>query len=167
MRRRADSIALGVLATCVLVAVLWIAPQHRGFAARAYLLLIAGLAIRGLALEILHANPLASGSRAVARSRRPVVPDDLLRIERALAAAPGSARETYHRLRPVLREIAVDRLEVRRRIDLDVEPTRARAVLGDEAWALLRGDLPRPTDPYAPGPEPATIGAIVTRLGEI
>lgn len=100
-------------------------------------------------------------------SGRAAVPDDLLRIERALAAAPGSARETYHRLRPVLREIAGDRLEVRRRIDLDVEPARARAVLGDEAWALLRGDLPRPTDHYAPGPEPATIGAIVTRLEEI
>jgi hypothetical protein len=166
MRRRAGSIVLGVLATGMLVAVLWIAPQHRGFAARAYLLVITGLAIRALALEILHANPLGSRSVAVARSRR-AVPDDLLKIERVLAAAPGSARETYHRLRPLLREIAVDRLEVRRRIGLDAEPARAREVLGDEAWALLRADLPRPTDSYAPGPEPATIGEIVTRLEAI
>jgi hypothetical protein len=167
MRRRAGSIVLGVLATCVLVSVLWIAPQHRGFAARAYLLVIAALAIRALALEVLRANPLGSRSRAVARSGRPAVPDELIRIERAIASAPVSARETYHRLRPLLREIAADRLETRRRIDLDVEPARARAVLGEEAWALLRGDLPRPTDPHAPGPEPATIGAIVTRLEEI
>lgn len=167
MKQRAGSIVLGVVATCVLVAVLWIAPQHRGFAARAYLLLIAGLAIRALALEILRADPLGSRSRAVARSGRPPVPDELLRIERALASAPGSARETYHRLRPVLREIAVDRLEVRRRIALDAEPARARAVLGDEAWALLRGGLPRTTDPYAPGIDPGTIGEIVARLEAI
>jgi hypothetical protein len=131
------------------------------------LVVIAGLAIRALALEILRANPLGARSRAVARSGRRVAPDELIWIGQVIASAPVSARETYHRLRPLLREIAVDRLETRRRIDLDVEPARARVVLGDEAWAILRGDLPRPTDPYAPGVEPATIAEIVTRLEAI
>jgi hypothetical protein len=167
MRRRAGSIVLGLLATGMLVAVLWIAPEHRGFAGRAYLLVIAALATRALALQILHVTPLRSRSRTVARSRPPAVPDELVRIDRALGAAPGSARETYHRLRPVLREIAADRLEVRRRIDLDAEPARARAALGDEAWALLRGDLPRPTDPYAAGIEPDATERIVARLEAI
>jgi hypothetical protein len=167
MRRRAGSIVLGVLATCALIAVLWIAPQHRAFATRAYLLVVAGLATRALALEILRANPLGSRSRAIARSGRPAVPDDLIQIERAIASAPVSARETYHRLRPILRQIAADRLEIRRGISLDAEPTKARVVLGEEAWALLRGDLPRPTDPYTAGAEPAMIGEIVARLEAI
>lgn len=167
MKRRAGSIVLGILATCVLAAVVWIAPQHRGFAARAYLLLVATLAIRALALEIIQANPLGSRSSGVAHRRRPAVPDDLVRIERALTGAPGSARETYHRLRPVLREIAADRLEVRRGIGLDAEPARARDVLGDEAWALLRGGLPMPTDPYAAGTDLSTVTEIVAGLEAI
>jgi hypothetical protein len=166
MRRRAGTIVLGAFATIALFLVIWIAPQHREFGTRVYLIVVAALAIRALALEVLGSNPLGPVGRRVA-GRRPESPEALVRIERALALAPSSARETHHRVRPMLREIAADRLEVHRRIDLDAEPERARAVLGDEAWALLRGDRPRPSDPQLPGIDLTGVAAIVDRLEAI
>jgi hypothetical protein len=167
VKRRAGSIVLGVLATAAFVAVAWLAPQHRSVAARAYLIALATLSIRAFALEVYRIIPLGPGSRRAARPGRPGVPDGLGRIERALALAPGSARETHHRLRPILRAIAAGRLEVRRRIDLDAEPERARSVLGEDAFELLRGGRPMPGEPQSSGIDTTEIAEIVDRLEAI
>jgi hypothetical protein len=135
--------------------------------ARAYIPLIAGIAISVRVREILDASPSASRPR---RRRRPPPRDrlpDLRRLEATLAVSPSSAKETYHRLRPILREIAADRLEVGRRIDLDEEPIRARDALGDEAWAYLRADVPMPEDRSLPGPSLIRTEEIVASLEAI
>ena len=158
-------IVVGTLATLVLIAVAWLVPGQTDLVARAYIPLIAGIAISARVREILDASPSASRPRrrrrrALSRGRL----KELRRIEATLSVSPSSAKETYHRLRPILREIAADRLEVRRRIALDDDPVRARAVLGDEAWALLRPDLPMPEDRSLPGPSLIRSEKIVASL---
>jgi hypothetical protein len=51
------------------------------------------------------------------------------------------------RLLPLLREIATARLG----FEPARSPERARALLGDDAWELLRPDRPVPVDRNAPG----------------
>ena len=58
--------------------------------------------------------------------------------------------DTYYRLRPVLREIAGHRL-ARRGVDLDAPSGSAEGLLGEDAWALVRPDLPRPRHHFAAG----------------
>jgi hypothetical protein len=73
-----------------------------------------------------------------------------VRIERELEMATQSAFDTYFRLRPILRELASTRLALSA-VDLDAPGGRAEALLGPEAWALVRPDAARPSDHYAPG----------------
>jgi hypothetical protein len=164
---RPARVVFGILATLVLIAMAWLVPGQTGLVARAYIPLIAGIAISACVRQILDHPPLASRPR---RRRRPRSKDplkELSRIEATLSVSSSSAKETYHRLRPILREIAADRLAVGRRIDLDDDPVRARAALGDEAWALLRPDVPMPEDRSLPGPSLIRTEEIVTRLEAI
>jgi hypothetical protein len=161
-------IVVGTLATLVLIAVTWLFPDQTHLVGRAYIPLIAGIAISARVREILDGSP--SGSRPARRRRRSPSRDrftELWRIEATLSVSPSSAKETYHRLRPVLREIAADRLAVGRRIDLDDDPARARAALGKEAWAMLRPDVPMPEDRSLPGPSLIRTEEIVTSLEAI
>jgi hypothetical protein len=159
---------VGTLATLVLIAVAWLFRHQTDFVGRAYIPLIAGIVISACVRGILDASP--SASRPPRRRRRPPSRDrltELWRIEATLAVSPSSAKETYHRLRPILREIAADRLAMGRRIDLDDDPVRARAALGEEAWALLRPDVPMPEDRSLPGPSLIRTEEIVTSLEAI
>jgi hypothetical protein len=160
-------VVVGALATLVLVAVAWLIPGQTALVARAYIPLMTGIAISVRVREILDASP--SASRPPRRRRRPSrdrLPD-LRRLEATVAVSPSSAKETYHRLRPILREIAADRLEVGRRIDLDEDPVRARDALGDEAWAYLQADVPMPEDRSLPGPSLIRTEEIVASLEAI
>jgi hypothetical protein len=160
-------VVVGFLATLVLIAMAWLVPGQTGFVARAYIPLIAGIAISACVRQILDHPPSASRPRRRRRPRSRNPLKELSRIEATLSVSSSSAKETYHRLRPILREIAADRLEVGRRIDLDDDPVRARAALGDEAWALLRPDVPMPEDRSLPGPSLIRTEEIVTRLEAI
>ena len=162
-------VVVGTLATLVLIVVAWLVPGQTNLVARAYISLIAGIAISARAREILGGTPSTSRPprrrRRGPRSRNPL--KELSRIEATLSVSPSSAKETYHRLRPILREIAADRLEVGRRIDLDDDPVRAHAALGDEAWALLRPDVSIPEDRSLPGPSLIRSEEIVATLEAI
>jgi hypothetical protein len=67
----------------------------------------------------------------------------------------------------VLREVATHRLATRRGIGLDDDPKEARAILGDEAWELVRADLPPPADRLGPGRPLADLRATVAALERI
>ena len=166
MRRR-GTLALGTLGVAILIVVAWVSPADLPAAIHVVVPILAGLAIRALALDVIE-QP-ASAIRTAVRIRRGPKdqPAELRRIEAALAVSPASAMQTHHRLRPVLREIAADRLRVRRRIDLDGDPVRARAALGDEAWGLVRPDRSTPTDRVSPGISLDGIARAVERLESI
>jgi hypothetical protein len=100
---------------------------------------------------------------ASARPHAPRAKDPLARTERIISTSAWTAAEFHMRLRPVLRDIAQERLE-RRGVQLDGEPGRARDVLGDQAWQLLRADRPPPDPPLSPGPSLAEIEEVLERL---
>lgn len=66
-------------------------------------------------------------------------------LEHAVEFSLGTAFDVHFRLRPHLRAIAAHRLAIRG-VSLDGQPGRARAVLGEEAWDLVRPGRPEPAD---------------------
>ena len=75
----------------------------------------------------------------------------MAQLENEAALGIADALDLHYRLRPHLRLIAAGLLEGRRGVVLDDEPSRARTLLGDETWELLREDRPVPLDRHAPG----------------
>ncbi len=95
---------------------------------------------------------------ATSRSR----PSQLLRIERIVDRSGESGLATHTQLRPLLREIADTRLARRGlRLDRDDE---AQALLGPQAWELVRPDRPAPPDGRGGGIPPRELDAVLDRL---
>jgi hypothetical protein len=63
-------------------------------------------------------------------------PASLTRLERAVAFA-STGFEAEHRLLPLLRRLASDRLAAGHGVDMGQQPEKAAALLGAEAWALI------------------------------
>jgi hypothetical protein len=140
-----------VLVHLGLVIALGIRPVATVTILGAYLIALAALALE-LVTRVLSARSRAPGQSAFehALERRPVErtrPPDVLRIERELTLGSASAGHLHMRLLPLLREIAVARLG----FDIGRSPERARTLLGDDVWELLRPDRPAPVDRNAPG----------------
>jgi hypothetical protein len=114
----------------------------------------------------------AVGVRAAAATRRhrplpapaPAHPPQLARVERA-AQSISLASDVQLNLRPLLREIAAERLRARG-VDLDRRPADARRLLGEALWELVRPDRP-PPDRHAGGLTPAQLDAMLDRLEEL
>jgi hypothetical protein len=70
----------------------------------------------------------------------------------------------YARLRPLLRDIAAHRLRSRYGVELDLEPGRARELVGGVAWDVVRPDREPPADRLASGP---TIGELRVLVDEL
>ena len=90
-------------------------------------------------------------------------PPDLLLAERLVVLAGATAADVHFRLRPALRDIAVEVLASGPLIDLDGDP-RAPALLGDELWDLVRPDRPAPDVRQAPGLDPVVLEQLIARL---
>jgi hypothetical protein len=97
----------------------------------------------------------------------PERPAELERLEREVYLSLGSTFYLHHRLRPLLREIATNRLLLRHGIDLDGRPAEAEKLVGPEAWAWLRPDRKEPRDRWAPGPPLEELSAVVAALEKI
>jgi hypothetical protein len=94
-------------------------------------------------------------------------PPELIRIERELVLGIESAGHLHTRLLPLLREAAAARLAAKHHIDLERRPEAARALLGEEAWELLRPDRLEPGDPRAGGIPQAKLRAVLDVLEAI
>ena len=102
--------------------------------------------------------------RALLRRESPSQrPEELVRLERAVALGVAHAGDLHTRLRPRLRTIAATLLAARG-VDLDRSAGQARSLLGDELWALVRGDREAPPDPFAPGIDPRRLAVAVETL---
>jgi len=98
-------------------------------------------------------------------SRRPR-PRELVKLERTVGLSTETAFDAYYRLRPAVREVVASRLRLRG-IDLDGPSRQAEALLGSEAWDLVRGDRPRPRNHDAPGLPLDRIEAVVVAVEEL
>jgi hypothetical protein len=96
------------------------------------------------------------------RWRRRPVPPSRRGSERVLHLASFAAGDAHRGLRPILQEIADERLRARYGITLD-DPT-AQDRLAPATWELVRPDRPVPHDLRAPGVDPDTIDALLTDL---
>jgi hypothetical protein len=90
-------------------------------------------------------------------------PATLERVERVVEAGHQTAGDVHTRVRPLLREIAAPLLR-RQGVDLDSEPQRARTLLGDELWEIVRHDRSRPRERRDPGLSFRDLERLVQRL---
>lgn len=104
--------------------------------------------------------PRPSGTRPAQSTR------SLAGLERAVALGVADALDLHYRLRPRLRDLAAGLLESRHGITLDGQPEAARALLGDEAWELVRRDRPAPQE-RARGLSPDALQRVVLSLEEL
>jgi hypothetical protein len=152
MTERRRPIVPVVIATAGLVVALGLRPVPVREIVAAYVLALAGIALLSLMrlarTEEEWERTTSELERALApRKAVRTRPADLIRTERDLTLASVNAGELQVRLLPQLREVAAARLAAGGRGDLE----HARALLGDDAWELLRPDRPAPADRGAPG----------------
>ena len=142
-------------------------PGRRDLAVDLYLLLIAAGAVFALVRALSHAAPRAEPEPPSRLRRTTQRLPELERTERAVLLSASNAFDVHYRLRPILREIAAQRLATRRGLSLDDDVSAARAVVGEETWELVRGDREPPHLRHAPGVQAAELREVVAALERI
>jgi hypothetical protein len=139
--------------TLALGAVIAFAPGRVTLAVRIYALVASAIVLAVLLAALRRAYPPAKPLRPRRKAARPNagLPATLERIEQETALAVSSSFDLHHRLRPRLRGLAEELLAARRGVSLEAAPQHAQALLGDEAWELVRPDRPPPDDRLARG----------------
>jgi hypothetical protein len=151
-------VVLTVLSLLALPVALVVAPGERSLLVRVELLVVGTCALRALVDLVAQAAPRPPRSqldpRRTPRPTRPGPPTSLSALDRRLRLATIHAGDAHHWVRPLIRDIAADRLSLRRGLDLDPSlPARTaevQAILGPVGWELSRPSA-RPEDPFAPG----------------
>jgi hypothetical protein len=159
-----------VLVTIGLAVALGLRPISVREILAAYVLSLAAIALA--VLTRLNArdpwDPISEFERALRpRATERARPPELVRLERELTLASANAGHLHTRLLPLLRDAAAVRLAARRRVDLFRRPGEASAVLGDEAWDLIRPDRPEPRDPQGAGLPFRRIGRLLDAIERI
>jgi hypothetical protein len=104
--------------------------------------------------------------RSLQRTADPAPPEQLRRVGETLAAAQVSEVRLFRELRPLFRSIAAMRL-AGRGVDLDRHTEKARAILGDELWEVVRAEGPRGSNRLAGGISAAGLQGLIERLERI
>jgi hypothetical protein len=143
-------------------------PGRRELALDLFLLLIAAGAILALVRTLSSVAPRAPARRYGLRpSRSTQRLAELDRTERAVLLSASTAFDLHYRLRPILREIAAQRLATRRGLSLDSDVEESRAVVGQATWELVRPDREPPHLRFAPGiaaPQLREVVAVLERI---
>lgn len=152
------------LAIWTVVAVVLGAPAAA--AGRERLLALVALAwlavLTRLVLAALRASQAAPAGVSPPR-RADRLPAQLTRLERTIVTGTADAADYHVGLRRQLRPIAASRLR-RHDVVLDADAAEARALLGDEGYALVRPDRRPPAERLAAGPPQAVVGRLLDRL---
>lgn len=139
----------------------WLLFQLASYRARADLCVAAGLALAVCWQLVRLAAPPAEPPPEPYRRPRP--DDGLLRIaplEHSLSWGSVDADRFRERVRPMLVELATDRLRARRGVDPVTQPEHARDILGEPLWQLMTG-------PPGPCPTRAELSGLVDALERI
>jgi hypothetical protein len=157
-----------LVASVALAILLALRPLSTSRAFAIWIVIVAAIA---LVVLVRHsrggAGPRHAGRFEAALRRRPPAtpqPVELLRMERELELGIAGAGHAHHRLLPLLRSAAVARLSSRHGVELDRRPEAAKALLGEDAWELLRPDRPEPADRFAPGVPRERVAAMIERI---
>ena len=153
------------VATVALVVLLALKPVSTPRAFAIWVVLVAAIA---LLLLVRHSRGPRYARRfeAALRGREAEAsePVELLRMERELVLGSADAVYAQRRFLPLLRAAAGARLASRHGIELDRKPEAGRALLGEEAWELLRPDRPEPADRHGPGVPRERVATLIERI---
>jgi hypothetical protein len=158
----------GLIAVAALIALLAIPRLSTPRAVAIWIVLVAGLVLVALIRQRReHAGPKPAGRFEQAlRGAKPEAsqPPELLRMERELVLGSADADHAHRRLLPLLRATAAARIAARHGFELERRPEAARALLGEDAWELLRPDRPKPADRHGPGVPREQVVAVIERV---
>ena len=156
--------------SAVLLALVVAVPSKRALFVGIYELVLAAIAVSALVSSFRTLAPQAwlrsPFERDPGKPEEPPPIAELDRLDRLVVLGTGNEFDLHYRLRPLLRQLAADRLYARHGIELDRGPERARPLLGDELAALLSPDrkLGRRT---AAGIDPAELARHVDHLEQL
>lgn len=172
MKRLLAGVLLGAsLASIALIVARVVSPRWKELETDIYVLTVGAMAVLAAIFATRRAFPLEeSSSIAVAldrEERAPVRPPDLERTERVLSMASTTAFDLHFRLRPILREVAEQRLADRRGLRLDSDDPRVVEACGDELWEVVRPDREAPDNRHQLGLPHAELERVVERLEAI
>jgi hypothetical protein len=170
MRRARQVTELLLLPTIGLGIALALAPDRAELEIHVWLLVALVLALLAFMAAVRAAHPITPSPFAASlRQPRAVAarPAALVRLEREVSMAGTTAFDVHFFLRPALIDLAGGLLSSRRGIDLEDEPERAQAVLGDDLWELVRPDRSPPLERLGTGIEAARLERVVSTLERI
>lgn len=142
-------------------------PGRRELALELFLLVVAAGAVFALVRALSSTAPRAPVEAEGRRPRAAQRLAELDRTERAVLLSAANAFDVHYRLRPILREVAMQRLATRRGLSLDVDTADSRAVVGEAAWELVRPDREPPHLRWAPGITAPVLSEVVASLERI
>ena len=164
--RLAGRIIRPALVAAVVLIALPNLPTSRALAI--WVVVAAALVLMGLIRQAGERDWPASRPRfeAALRRRKPAPSQavEFLRMERELTLGMADADHAHRQLLPLLRGAAAARLAARHGIALERRPEAARALLGDDAWELLRPDRPGPEDRHGPGLKEEQVAAVIAAV---
>jgi hypothetical protein len=156
------------LATIGLLLARFAAPGRLGLELDVYVLVLGALALLEVVLATREAYPRERRSALAAALEldppRPLRPPELERLEREVTLGTSTAFDLHYRLRPTLREVALQRLSDSQGLRLDAGGHEVEEALGEELWELVRPDREPPAERYAPGLSRQGVRRVVERL---
>ena len=171
MTGRLVRIGVGVaFLTTILLVLVVLAPSKRSLFVGIYELLLAAIALGALVGSFRAFEPQlgmrSPFERAPDKPEEPQPIPELDRIGRLVVLGGANEFDLHYRLRPLLRQISAERLQDHYGVDLDREPERAKALLGDGLWEVVRPDR-QVGRRRGPGLPPAELAGHVARLEEL
>lgn len=130
-------------------------------AAEIALVLVAAVAVAACVASV-PGVPFARRRRTAAHE--PARPRQLVTLERLVATAGTSALQVHAYLRPVLAEIASQRLAAHGQTLARIPDPVGRELLGERLWDVVRPDRPFPEDRHGPGVGPEDLRAMLEAL---
>jgi hypothetical protein len=156
--------------TTILLVLVVLVPSRRSLFVGIYELVLAAIALSALVGSFRTFEPqLGVRSPFEREPEKPEEPQpiaELDRIDRLVVLGGANEFDLHYRLRPLLRQIAAERLYDLYGIDLDTDPERARPLLGEELWEIVRPDRQVGRRSW-PGLPPAELAGHVARLEQL
>jgi len=154
-----------VVPTVALLAIAFFVPGRLQLGVRIYAIVLCAAIVVVMLSALRRSYPDENALREPAsRSTRSTPPVSLARIEHEAALGVASSFHLHYRLIPRLRAVATGLLASRRQVSLPASPDSTRALLGDEAWELVRPDRPAPENRLASGITTRELGRVVDAL---
>ena len=160
------SAVLAVLGTIPLAVVLVVYPGESSRGLDVYVVFLGALLLLALVR-------IAPGERDEQRRlpRRGETPPERIveldRLERDVVLATGSELEQHVRIKPLLRDVVEDRLWRSRGIALEERPDKAREILGEELYELVKPGRPDPNARWFRGLDLTGLNRVLDRTEAI